>query len=311
MSRHLSLGWKKDRPDDRDHDALKAGLISATAASPSEVTNDDLAKLVDQGGAGTCTANSTGQAVRAAELLEVVDADRQEWIEAGNNASDFDAVSSLARAQASLEFWARLFPYYLARAYDHATQADGGTEIRLIFKAINKFGYPPESAWPYSDDTKPGAPLFRMPSSEAFRQAYDQRASADNQQKNLIEYARITSTGDRRIDDIKAASAQRHLVVFGTLVTNRFCSDLSANGGAPIARPTSATKDIAGGHAMCMGGYDDDGPKVINSWGPEFNPDGAGNLPVGWCRFGWDYVTWDETTDLWIVRRAPLYRKAA
>ncbi len=242
--------------------------------------------------------------MRAAEILERVEQKLAAWVAAGNAAALFPVADAIAEAQQELEFWARLFMYYLARGYDGSTQEDAGTELRLVMKAANKYGFPRESAWPYSDnqDPKAGPVLFsRMPNAEAFRLAYDQRYSQVAKDANLIDYARITETGYARVDVIKQASAQRHLVMFGTLVTNEFCSDPSANGGKPIDPPTSAeSSNIAGGHALTVTGYDEKGPIILNSWGEDF---GEG----GFFRYTWDYLTWVETTDLWIVRRAPIF----
>lgn len=302
----FKTGWKQDAPDARDHDARRT-FLKAAPPPPAKARNADLVKVVNQGQLGSCTANSTGYAVRAAILLEMVEAARAEWQAAGAVGA-FDAAKVLADAQDSLEFWSRLFAYYLARAYTGDQKDDTGTQIRLIFQAINKFGYPTESTWSYDDASTPGSKFSKMPSAEAFREAFDQRASAANQQRNLIDYARISSTGTQRIADVKTAVSQRHLVVFGTPVTEKFCSDNAANNGLPIPRPL-ASDDIAGGHAMAIAGYDDDGAEIPNSWGTGYG--GHGGLPPGWCKFGWDYITWSETTDLWIVRRAPLLRKAA
>lgn len=283
------LGWKKDPHDARDHDALKAGFL-APVVVPTSAINADIVKVVDQGQLGSCTSNSSGQAVRAAQLLEMV-----------------ASGMTLAAAQAALEFWARLFPYYLARAYDHTIKDDAGTNIRTIFQAINKYGFPPESAWPYNDNTDPKqgpTPFNQMPSSGAFREAYDQRDDAANVQANVIDYARITATGQARIDAIKLASSQRHLIVFGTTVSEAFCSDMTANNGRPID-PLTAKDQVAGGHALCVGGYDNEGVAIVNSWSESFG--GKGGLPPGWCKFSWEYMTWSETTDLWIVRRSPLF----
>lgn len=305
MSRALALGWKKDEPDDRDHDAMKVFLHAAPTVVPDTSDNADLSLIVDQLQEGSCTANGTGQAMRAAQLLEMVEIDLAKWIAAGNNPTLFDARASLATAQVSTEFWSRDFMYYLARAFDGTVKQDAGTNIRTIFQVANKFGFCNESAWPYLGNTDPsnGPVTFdKMPSAEAYREAYDQRASAQNVQAKVIDYARIMGSGQDRIDAIKLASSQRHMIVFGTLVTEKFCSDMTANGGNPISPPASTDK-IAGGHAMCIGGYDASGAKIINSWSKQFGQQ-------GWCKFSWDYIAWIETTDLWIVRRSPVIAQA-
>lgn len=302
------LAWIKDAEDANDHDAAST-MLRAAAPPPPAAINDDLVKVVDQGGLGSCTANATGQAMRAAEILALVEVAREDWATAGNDPATFDAIESTRQHNEQLDFWSRLFAYYLARSYTKDQHQDTGTQIRLIFTAVNKYGFVPESVWPYSDDTSPAAPAFKNPPANAYRLAYDARASAENVQRKVVDYARITSSGTQRIADIKAAIAQRHLVVFGTLVTEQFCGDPSASNGNAIPKPASTTKDIAGGHALCVGGYDADGAKIVNSWGTAWG--GRGGLPAGWCKFAWEYMTWSETSDLWIVRRAPLLALAA
>lgn len=292
-----ALGWKKQPDDDRDHDAMKAILRPAVSV-PESADNHDLVKVVDQGQLGSCTANGSGQAVRAAQILEIVEKQQVAWDTAGHNPAEFDVVGATAKANATVEFWSRLFAYYLARSFEGTVKEDAGANIRDIFRAINKFGFCGEHAWPYSDNTQSGAPFSHMPPADAFREAYDQRLSAQNLAANVIDYALIRETGEARKNAIKLAVSQRHLVVFGTLITEGFCSDMSANNGEPIAPPLDL-KDIAGGHCMAIGGYDERGPDIINSWSEAFGK-------KGWCKFTWDYMTWHETTDLWIVRRAPI-----
>ena len=304
MMTTFKAGWIPDVPDARDRDA-RLTLLKAVPPPPPSARNDDLVKVVDQARLGACTVHGAGQAVRAAQLLEVVEVARKAWVDGSKDPSTFDAAATLAAAQSRVPFWSRLFMYFLARAFDGDTANDDGTQIRLVFQAANKFGYPAESAWSYDDDSSRGAKFSRMPPAESFREAFDQRLDMANTDANLIDYSRITSTGDARVLDIQAAVAARHLVVFGTNVTEAFCSDGSANGGLPIHVPKSSDP-IAGGHAVCVGGYDADGAEIINSWSTSYGGGGPTNLPPGWFKFGWDYMKWSQTSDLWIVRRAPM-----
>jgi hypothetical protein len=73
---------------------------------------------------------------------------------------------------------------------------------------------------------------------------------------------------------------------------------MTANDGKLIDPPIGL--QIAGGHAMAWGGYDANGVDTLNSWGEEYGD-------KGWLRMSWDYVTWQRTSDLWIVERAPIY----
>lgn len=277
------LGWVKDPQDTRDVDALKALHVSSL---PARHSNRDLVTIVDQGHLGSCTANAVGQAVHAANVIET---------KALLVSQGWNETVALAEALARVPFLSRLFAYYLARAYEGTQHEDVGTYIRLIFQVINKYGFCSESAWPYSDDTSAGAPFSRMPPANAFREAYDQRSSAENRGMNLVSYSRIMGKS-ARLTTIKAALVQRHLVPFGTLVTDDFCNGIGV--GTPVDRPAFGQK-IAGGHAMCIVGYDGDLFEVANSWGEDFGD-------RGFVYFTRDYIEWSETDDLWIVKRAPL-----
>lgn len=181
------------------------------------------------------------------------------------------------------ELGSRLFSYYLSRAYHHDTGNDSGTYLRLFFQALLKFGFCRESVWPYSDSDS----LFsKMPSGAAFRAAFDQ--------KNPTAYRRISETGADRLDAVKRAIAGGYAVCFGTDVDSAFVRNQLAE---PLQPPMG---NIAGGHAMVVGGYDGDDFEIVNSWGTGF-----GN--AGWCIFSGDYLTADCTRDLWILQTAPTY----
>lgn len=265
------LGYRPDTVDARDHDALKA---IHTSTPPLSVPRSIYTKTLDQGGIGSCTCNAAAQAIRAAELRALV-----------------GTGMSIEDAQAAVAFMSRLFPYYFARAISHETKFDAGTFIRFVFQVLNTFGFCSEAMWSYVDD---GAKFAKMPSSAAVRAAYDQCLAAAGDA--VVHYARIASTGNARVLDVKRALADEHLVVFGVQVTEAFCADMTANGGRPMA-PPKPTDKIAGGHAMVWGGYNGDDFDTLNSWGPNF---GHG----GWFKFSAEYVV--AASDLWIVQRAPL-----
>lgn len=276
-----ALGYKRDSRDTRDHDALHA--IKTPTAPPSVDRMAIWTKTLNQGQLGSCTCQATFQAVRSDELQQKV-----------------TAGETIISAQASTPFGSRLFGYYLARAVDHTTQEDAGAQIRNVFKGLNTHGFPPEDAWPYSDDSNPATGAFaRMPSSDAFRLADDQKSSAAKMLANVVKYSRIQATAASRVDAVKRANADGKLVVFGTNVTEAFCSSDDPNPGGRPLDPPSAKDAIAGGHAMLWGGYNANGPWTLNSWGDDF-ADG------GWFQMTWDYVAWAQTSDLWIVERAPL-----
>jgi C1A family cysteine protease len=179
----------------------------------------------------------------------------------------------------------RLFGYYFSRAYHHQTNEDSGTFIRYGFSVLNKFGFCPEELWTYSD----GPDKFRkMPGWQAIQGAYDQRSPTT--------YQRIYDDGDARLLAIKQAIAAGYAVVFGTDVSVDFCNGTLASDGEkpPIG------KSIAGGHAMCVVGYNGNLFRVANSWGSDFGD-------RGFVNFTGDYLKWANTNDLWIVQHSPKY----
>lgn len=261
------LGYRPDPRKQVAEDWSATELLGARAV-PGAASARHLVKILDQGGLGSCTCNAAMQAARASHLKQ--------------------------GAPESTPFGSRLFAYFFARATHHDTGVDSGTYLRAVFEVMNKFGFPPESVWPYSDESFPGAQFTKQPGMTALRAAYDQ--------SKPTQYRRIYESGYDRVDVIKRAIAAQHLVCFGTDVSEHFCSDFSANEGKLIDPPTGMK--IAGGHAMCVGEYDEHGAGIVNSWGESFGD-------RGWARFSWDYLAWDQTRDLWIVESAPRFSEAA
>lgn len=179
----------------------------------------------------------------------------------------------------------RLFTYFCSRLYHNDTRNDFGTYLRTAFASLNKFGFCPEGDWPYEDIKRR---FSRIPPTSAFRAAIDQRSPTT--------YRRIYEEGQDRLDAIKQALFLGYLVAFGTNVSTAFVDgDI---GSAPIKPPIN--QPIAGGHAMCFVGYDEDGFDVVNSWGTGFGEN-------GYCTFSPEYVAWPGVRDLWIVEHAPRY----
>ena len=250
----VKLGYRPDPPKTTDFPASEL-LAAAPPPPPSASLKHLVVEVLDQGAHSSCVAHAILQAVRC---------------------------SHRAQGIAQPELGSRLFGYYLSRAYHHDTANDSGTYLRLFFQALNKFGFCPESIWPYDKD------FSDMPPQSAFRAAFDQASPT--------VYRRIDATGADRLDAIKRAIAGGFPVCFGTDVDSAFCSNQLAE---PVRPPTA---NIAGGHAMMVGGYDGDTFEVVNSWGSWGD--------AGWVKLSGDYLAWDGTRDLWIVEKAPVYSGA-
>lgn len=250
-----ALGYRQDPPDTRDFSA--AEKLGVAPSPPSASNRHLIVDVLDQLNLSACVANAIMQAMRASHVHQGV---------------------------ANPKLGSRLFAYYASRAFHHETNVDAGTHLRTCFQSLNKFGFCPEDAFPYTDQ---GEPWRKLPPTAAFRAAYDQISPTD--------YRRIFTVGSARVDDIKRAVAAGYVVCFGTDVAQDFFGD---DGKTPILPPVG--KQIAGGHAMAVVGYDGDVFTICNSWSSGWG-DG------GFCLFSADYLAWDGTRDLWLVEHAPKY----
>jgi len=243
-----------DYPDERDKDAKD---ILTADTHDSATLSHWVVEVLNQRNLGSCVANAGFQAIRMSQRCQ--------------NVAVIPPLGS------------RLFGYYNPRTYHDAEDDDNGTYIRFFFKALNKFGFCPESKYPYYTDK-----FADKPDHGIYRAAIDQ--------KDPTDYYRIRGTGDDRIEAIKKAITQGHPVVFGTTVTGKFCRG-DADGIIP--RPTGGYR---GGHAMVVEGFNDaeEYCVILNSWGSGFGDGGR-------CKFSYDYMTWSRTSDLWVVRSAPSY----
>ena len=195
-------------------------------------------------------------------------------------------------APPTVEFLSRLWAYTLALAKDGKLGQDIGTHLCTVMDMLAQYGFPAESWWPYNVSE-----FGHKPPLMAYHEAMDQRAVAS------LAYHQITQSGTDRLLVVQQALTVGKLVAFGTPVTEEFCST-SPGPGTVIQRPN--TNDIAGGHAMCWCGYERD-PKTgrwrfrtVNSWGPDWGDKG----------FFWmdqDYLTWNETCDIWLVSSVPKF----
>jgi C1A family cysteine protease len=254
-----TLGYRPDPPKARHEkpDLVAEPMLRAAPPPPSSASiRHFVVDVLDQGGIGSCVSQSILQAVRCSH--------RRQGVE-------------------NPVLGSRLFGYYLSRAYHHQTGEDSGTFLRLFFQALTKFGFCPETLWPYSDDSER---FKRMPPSAAFRAAFDQA--------NPTTYRRITGEGATRLDQIKRAIAAGYPVCFGTNVDNDFCNNRLVE---PLQPPRA---NIAGGHALLVVGYENDFFEVVNSWSSSWGDE-------GYCRFSLDYMSDPSTRDLWIVEHSPKY----
>jgi C1A family cysteine protease len=204
------------------------------------------------------------------------------------------AAMLFAGASPDTEFLSRLWAYTLATAAEGNKGQDVGTHLATVIDELADQGFCKESIWPYDIST-----FGHRPSLECDRSAFDQRAQAS------IAYHQIIEEGEARLTVIRQALTAGKLVAFGTPVTEAFCSSDPTD---IVDRPKSGGA-IAGGHALTMCGYEQDarfGERylIANSWGNSW-----GNRGFFWMSPA--YLTWGETSDLWLVSKVPMFSEAA
>jgi hypothetical protein len=204
------------------------------------------------------------------------------------------AAMLYAGASPDVEFLARLWAYTLALAANGNFGNDTGTYLATVMDELTNYGFPKESRWPYDIST-----FGQRPSLDCWHDAFDQRAQSG------LAYHQIDETGNARLNVIEQALTAGKLVAFGTSVTKRFCSEQPTD---VIDRP-SPSDEIAGGHAEVVAAFERDaryGKRylIAGSWGTEF-----GNKGFYW--YSPTYLTWDETSDLWLVSKVPMFSGGA
>lgn len=252
------LGWveDEDKQPGQAPDWDVGGLLSGIDIAPEAGSlNRYVLSVLNQGSIGSCVANAGFQAIRMKQYAQGL----------------------------RMPLGARLWGYYLARAFHGMQDWDTGTQIRSFFRAMNKFGFMAEADYTYKYNV---ADYAQAPQPMDFMRAFDQRAPT--------HYYRIFDEGHDRLRLIKMAIAEGHPVVFGTKITREF---VKSPPKGPIAPPKPGD-EIVGGHAMVIVGYDSDGFLILNSWGPNWGSGGFATLAP-------EYITWERTKSLWVVAKAP------
>jgi C1A family cysteine protease len=243
--------WRPDTLDARDHiyDPAKLGAVPPTLPAMVDL-RAKCSAIEDQGQLGSCTGNAI------AGLIEYLD----------------------RKANKNLEV-SRLFIYYQERLLEGTVNYDNGAYIRDGIKAVNLYGAPLESLWPYNIGR-----FATRPSTAAYTDAARRKAGA---------YQRVTNFAG-----VKTALSQGYPVVVGFTVYESFEGNVNNTTGM-MPYPNTATEQVLGGHAVAIVGYNDNlnGGRFIcrNSWG------------TSWGDRGYFYMPYDVikntsmSSDFWII----------
>ncbi len=204
-------------------------------------------------------------------------------------------TSSVFASMGLIEFFERIshdreivpsyaYLYSMSRRIADA-QGDCGVPLRNCFRALRRFGVPPERYWPYDAAHLSGEPLdpFLFSFSRDFAR---------------VSYVRVSSpkrSGKKSLRAVRSMLAAGFAVACGFATPNRLPDD----GDVPY-RPD--VHEITTGQAVLLIGYDDlrrigaeTGALLFrNSWGAEWGADGYGWLP-------YSYVTQRLAGDFWTL----------
>lgn len=244
-------GWKPDHPDQRDV-FFSAPPKVIKALPPNFDMRAEMPPVFNQGNLGSCTANA------ACALV---------WYLGIKEGHDIVVPS-------------RLFEYYNTRLLEGTTRQDSGASIRDAIKAMTRWGFCPESDWPYNI-----AAFAKKPPQAAYKDAT----------KNIVrQYHAVPKAGSQ----IKAALSQGNPVDFGFTVYQSFEGNAVASTGiVPMPLPS---EQVLGGHSVLIVGYDDANSWYIvrNSWGEEWGD-------KGYCYMPYQFIEGRNASDFWTINAVP------
>lgn len=178
------------------------------------------------------------------------------------------------------------FLYCMARRIVDA-RGDCGASLRNCFRAMRRFGIPPQRYWPYDREHLSSEPL------DPFLYSFGRDFAS-------VHYLRLNPprhSGKRTLRTVKSMLAAGFAVACGFATPNRL-----PDGGDVPYRPD--VHEITSGQAVVLVGYDDrrrigseTGALLFrNSWGKDWGQDGYGWLP-------YVYVVERLASDFWTLMR--------
>lgn len=155
------------------------------------------------------------------------------------------------------------------------TKRDEGANLRSLFRALNRYGFCPDSLWPFES-----AKVNKRPPFSAYLEQYKRRKA---------RYRRLYGFDATLIRKVKQAMANGSRLVFGLPVTQKFVD----HSGPGVLPPPSGNEKYLGGHALATGDrYDADACEIFNSWGKGWGDGGRGMV-------SWEFLV--LAVDWWAV----------
>ena len=182
----------------------------------------------------------------------------------------------------------RLWGYSLVRGYIGTNDEDSGGYCRDFFRGVTEYGFPKEKDYPYDISR-----FTEKPAPEELHDAVDQT--------DPVRYWSITQKGSARLDPIRQAIANGFPIQIGTLVDTKF---LMHDTSAVLEKPTGS---IEGGHSIFIVDYSQKGCLIVNSWSEDWGDAAGTPFHGGLAWMSWDYIFWNETSELWVVEHAPYF----
>lgn len=260
-----SYGWVKQAYDPRDWH-FKPSRRLVNRLSPTVDLSSYMGPLLNQQTLGSCGPNTADECIEYDQKIESI-----------------PVISA-----------SRLFIYWTTRYLMGTVNQDSGVDNRTMMKALNGYGYCPESMWPYDVNQ-----FTTQPPQSCFT------AALANRINNYAAVAQIQS-------DMQGCLAAGHPFIFGFPVYQQMESEEAAVTGI-ITDPQPGMTPI-GGHDISICGYttvDQPGLKKGNIWPAGtfrfrnhwVNADGTpwGDMGCGYLSFNYACNPAMGASDFWVI----------
>jgi hypothetical protein len=268
MPYKFTPGWKRQPIDHRDF-YYKVAHWFINTLGPTVDLSGNVGPYLDQSSLGSCGPNTASECIDYDEKVENL----------------------------PVNVPSRLFTYYNTRLIMGTVGQDSGVDNRSMMKALNQYGFCPETLWPYDVNQ--------------FTVAPPQNCYSAALPNSITNYAAVMQS----LDQMKGCIASLFPFIFGFTVFPSMLTDaVAATGIIPMPGPTETE---AGGHDMTLCGYTDvdvPGVKPGNTWPAGtfklrqhwVNNDGSpwGDSGYGYLPFNYG-INVNLAGDFWVINAIP------